>query len=145
MSNPKIQVAVPEQLARKIESRHELRHDVGPLSRLCITDLWTWQSVLDAELRQHEWSLDDLAVIADALNGAIPDVAVPRTLGAAFQAVWDSMDAAGRDRVRPQLDRLGGLGPAADMALCDAVAAWLAAGSEHSVDGWAAHGVRVRP
>lgn len=143
MSNPKIQVAVPQQLADQITRRHTLRHDDGPLSAWCITDLWTLQSVLDAELRRQTWSLDELAEIADALSLAIPDAGVPQTVGAAFGAVWKSHNPKGRESLRPLLDKLSSLGPAADMALVDAVAAWWHDGSAHDAEGWEAHGIRI--
>ena len=40
--------------------------------------------------------------------------------------------------------RLMLLGPAADIALTDAVAAWWVAGLPHTVEGWSEVGVRIR-
>lgn len=143
MSNPKIQVAVPQRLADQITRRHTMRHDDGPLSAWCITDLWTLQSVLDAELHRQTWTLDEIREIEDALSLAIPDAGVPQTVGAAFGAVWKSHNQKGRESLRPLLDKLSSLGPAADMALVDAVAEWLRDGDPHTVEGWAAHGIRI--
>ncbi len=143
MSNPKIQVAVPQQLADQIVRRHSLRHDEGPLSRLAISDLWTWQTVLDAELRRTTWTLEEIGQVAAALNGTIPDVGVPQTVGAAFGAVWDAHDAQERESLQPLLDKLSSLGPAADIALVDAVAAWWHDRADHDAEGWAAHGIRI--
>ena len=143
MSNPKIQVAVPRQLADQIMRRHTLRHDDGPLSAWCITDLWTLQSVLDAELRRQTWTLDELAEIAAALSGAIPNARAPQTMWGTFGTVWNSHDPQERESLRPLLDKLSSLGPAADMALVDAVAEWLYGGGPNTAEGWAAHGIRI--
>lgn len=143
MSNPKIQVAVPQRLADQIVRRHNLRHDEGPLSRLAISDLWTLQAILDAELRRATWTLDEIGEIAAALIGAIPDAGVPQTVGAAFGAVWDSHDAQDREPLKPLLDKLSSLGPAADMALVDAIAAWWESGDPMTSEAWAEHGVRI--
>ena len=45
---------------------------------------------------------------------------------------------------RRTLDRLGGLSPAADMALAYAVADWWDQGLDHTADGWSKAGVQVR-
>lgn len=148
MANPKIQVAVPAELADWVQARHELRNDAAPLSGQCISDLWTLRAIMAEELRRQSWSLDELAEIAGALSGVMPDAGVPQGIGAAYAAVYDEhrdrqVHPSDAETVRPLLDRLGALGPAGDMALCEAVAAWWRDGDPHSAEGWAAHGIRV--
>lgn len=148
MANPKLNVAIPAELAEWVANRHEMQHDNRPISAQCITDLWTLKALLGEELRRQQWSLDDLAEIASALNGTLPDSAVPQGVGQVYAAVYD----AHRDRpthpseqkaLSSLLDRLGALGPTADMALADAVSEWWRDGEPHTAAGWSVHGVRV--
>ena len=101
------------------------------------TELMMWRAVLAAELQRQRWTLDELAVIA--LSGSIIADAVPLGVGHVLAGVIDS----GIEVDDQLLGKLGRLGSAADMALADAVSRWCASDHEHTVEGWAAVGVRA--
>lgn len=124
----------------------------GPKAR-ARTELGLWRGVLAEELARMSWTLPELAVIAQTLSGTI----LPDGVGHAGNLLaWEVADAVAPGP-GPQLiptdwgvdtgalvARLEGLGPAADLALMDAVSRWWADdGREHTAGGWAAVGVRV--
>ena len=117
------------------------------------TELQLWRAVLTEELARMTWTLPELAVIAQTLNGTI----LPDGVGHGGNLLaWEVADAVAPDP-GPQLiptdwgvdtgalvERLEGLGLAADLALMDAVSRWWADGDrEHTAEGWARVGVRV--
>lgn len=105
------------------------------------TELGMWRAVLGAELHQQRWSLADMEVIAGCVGG--PDLAdaVPLTVGQVAVAVIDG--TRGDESAEGLVARLLRLGPAADLALADAVSRWWATDGEHSEAGWAAVGVNL--
>ena len=140
------------ELTRWLEDRAERSLTPAGLSARTRTELTMWRTVLAAELGQQRWALTELAGIAAALNGVLIGDAVPSGIGHCAVELadarrgredeWDAGVAVGfdGDHVVAKLARLG---PAADMALADAVSRWWDAGHEHSVYGWAAVGIRV--
>ena len=105
------------------------------------SELAMWRSVLRAELHQQRWSLADLEVIARCVGGPDLTDAVPLSVGLVAVAVIDG--TRGDVAAEGLTARLLRLGPAADMALADAVSRWWAGDGDHSAEGWAAFGVNV--
>lgn len=150
-------------LARWLEDRAERSSTPSGLGARTRTELHLWRSVLQAELALQRWTLTELAAIAAALNGSIISDAVPTSIGHCAveftdarrgrEEEWDAGIAdqpapgvggsAGRWSGDQLLAKLARLGPAADMALADAVSRWWACDHEHSVEGWAEVGVRA--
>lgn len=139
-------------LAGWLEGRAERSFTPAGIGSRAHTELHLWRSVLEAELGQQRWTLTELAAIAAALNGALIADAVPVGIGHVAVELtdarrgredeWDAGMAARFDGDQ-LLAKLVRLGPAADMALADAVSRWWAGSHEHSVEGWVAVGVRA--
>lgn len=146
MASPTIHAAIPEEVAEWITRREALRGEARTLSRAAVSELRTFRDLLDAELSRTRWSLAELEIIARATMGTRPGPGVPITVGAMFGAVFDARrlgDVPDDEATAALLDKLGGLSPAADMALEYAVAAWWADNHEHTALEWEAVGVRV--
>lgn len=147
MARPVIHAAIPEEVAEWITRREELRQGTRPLSRAAMAELSVFHDIMTAELARHRWSLDGLEIVARATMGTPPGPGVPITVGVMFAAVYDARRAGevvDDDATTALLDKLGGLSPAADMALAYAVADWWDRGLDHTADGWSEVGVQVR-
>ena len=133
-------------LAQWLEGRAERSFTPAGIGSRAHTELAMWRTVLEAELGQQRWTLTELAAIAAALNGALIADAVPVGIGHVAVELTDARrgreDEWGFDGDQ-LLAKLVRLGPAADMALADAVSRWWAGDHEHSIDGWAEVGVRA--
>lgn len=111
-------------------------------------ELRLWQDVLAAELGRQIWTLGEIGLVADVLSGSM----LPDRVGAVV-ALQVLDGCSGLDNVHGQrwgvdedalLGRLRRLGPAADLALLDAVSRWWASDTrDHSVSGWAEVGVLI--
>ncbi|GAA2179930.1 hypothetical protein GCM10009785_08720 [Brooklawnia cerclae] len=114
------------------------------------TELVLWRAVLAAELARVRLTLPEIGLIADVCNGTMADDAIGTTIGTVATQIidatytdpgiwgtkWDVDESGLRDK-------LAALGPAADIALADAVADWWERGLDHTVEGWANVGLRV--
>lgn len=146
MARPVIHAAIPEELADWITRREELRQGPRSLSRASVSELQTFHDIMVAELTRHRWSLDELGIIARATMGTPPGPGVSTSVGAMFGAVFDARrlgEVVDDDATTALLDKLGGLSPAADMALAYAVADWWAGHHGHTATEWESVGVRV--
>lgn len=149
-------------LAGWLEDRAERALSTAGLGARTRTELFLWRAVLQAELDIQRWTLTELAALAAALNGSMISDAVPTSIGHCAVELtdarrgreddWDADIAAqhapglgGNARWSGDalLAKLARLGPAADMALSDAISRWLTGKHEHSVEGWAQVGVRA--
>lgn len=139
-------------LAAWLEDRAERSFTPAGAGARTRTELFLWRSALQAELDLQRWTLTELAGLAAAMNGTLITDAVPTSVGHCLveftearrgrEDDWDAGIAEGfaGDVL---LGKLARLGPAADMALSDAVSRWWAGDHEHSVAGWAQVGVRA--
>ncbi|MEA5659994.1 MAG: hypothetical protein R5N72_09530 [Cutibacterium granulosum] len=146
MARPVIHAAIPEELADWITRREELRHGAQPLSRASVSELQIFHDIMTAELARHRWSLAELEIIARSTMGTPPGPGVPTAVGVMFAAVYDARRAgevADDDATTALLDKLGGLSPAADMALAYAVAAWRSDDHQNTAADWATVGIIV--
>ena len=147
MAKPVIHAAIDDEVAAWIIRREELRQGTRPLSRAAMAELRTFHDIMAAELTRNRWSLDELEIIARATMGTLPGPGALTSVGAMFGAVFDARrlgEVVDDDATTALLDRLGGLSPAADMALAYAVADWRDQGLDHTADGWSKAGVQVR-
>lgn len=136
----------PEQ-REWLEGRAERAMRPEGLSARTRIELQLWQTALRAELARLRWTLSELGMIADICNGTVVPDALGRLVAAevgdaigADPGIWGDKWGTDEDAL---LARLLQLGPTADHALMDAVAAWWATRADHTVDGWASVGVRV--
>ena len=112
-------------------------------------ELETWRRVLALEADRTVWTLPELAVMAQAMNGTIVDDAIPLHMGLLAMDVADLTTPGplptdwGCD-TDALVAKLRQLGPAADLGTVDAIARWWAADQPaHTVEGWAAVGLRA--
>lgn len=146
MASPTIHAAIPEEVAEWVTRREALRGEARTLSRAAVSELRTFRDLLDAELSRTRWSLAELELLARATMGTTAGPGVSTSVGAMFGAVFDARrlgEVADDEATTALLDKLGGLGPTADMALEYAVAEWWAGEHEHTPVDWEAAGVRV--
>lgn len=146
MASPTIHAAIPEEVAEWITRREELRGEARTLSRAAASELRTFRDLLDAELARTRWSLAELELLARSTMGTTAGPGLSTSVGAMFAAVYDARrlgDVPDDEVTAALLDKLGGLSPAADMALEYAVAEWWAGEHEHTSVDWEAAGVRV--
>ena len=113
-------------------------------------ELSMWRQVLAEELRRQRWTLGQLGLIADALNGTMVPDAVATSVGLVAAEVIDATRSApGQYAAKWGVDEdaltvaLSRLSPAGDIALADAVARWWSLGADHSADGWDAVGMTL--
>ncbi|HET9657319.1 MAG TPA: hypothetical protein VFP72_18345 [Kineosporiaceae bacterium] len=113
------------------------------------------RDLLAAELRRQRWTLAELGLLADVMNGDILTSSV--YTGGVSMITANLVDATSgleaeyeaQHGVHPArvVEKLQTLGPAADAALRDALSRWWATQDEgpdaHTVEGWARVGVRV--
>ncbi len=147
MASPTIHAAIPEEVAEWVTRREALRGEARTLSRAAASELWRFKAVLDAELAWRSWSLDELHLMARATMGTPPSPGASGSPGEMFLAVFESRrlgDVPDDEATAALLDRLGGLSPAADMALTFAVAEWWAGQHEHAALDWESVGIRVK-
>ncbi|MDQ9080059.1 hypothetical protein RFH37_00435 [Cutibacterium avidum] len=146
MASPTIHAAIPEDLAEWVAQRDILRGETRTLSRATISEVRTFKDLLDAELARTRWSLAELELLARSTMGATAGPGVSTSPGAMFGAVFDARrlgDVPDDEATAALLDKLGQLGPTADVALEYAVAAWWTDHHEHTALEWEAVGVRV--
>lgn len=146
MASPTIHAAIPRDLAEWITRREELRGEARTLSRATISEVRTFRDLLDVELARTRWSLAELELLARSTMGTTAGPGAASSPGAMFAAVYDARrlgDVPDDEVTAALLDKLGGLSPAADMALEYAVAEWWAGEHEHTPVDWEAAGVRV--
>lgn len=126
--------------------RQQRYHAPGPAWR-GVSEWRVLRDLLGAELEQQVWTLDELAVVAGALQGVLPfpGVVVNGLAGEVNDYLIDDLvEASGHSPEEAALlARLGDLGPAVEHALSDAVSRWWATSREHTVEGWTTVGVRV--
>lgn len=121
----------------------------GGLSGRARTELGLWRDVLIAELARQSWTLGELGMIADVLNGTVTPDVISRPGMVAVEVMDATADRTGTFGASWGVDEadlirhLRDLGPAADIALADAVARWWTGHHEHTADGWAAVGLVV--
>lgn len=147
MGSPTIHAAIPQDLAEWVDRREELRGGVASTSRAAVTELWVLRELLAQELARVRWSLEELGLMARSTMGTIPGPGVTGGVGVMFAALFDARRAgevADDEATTALLERLGGLSVGADAALEFAVADWWAQGLDHTAEGWASVGVRVR-
>ena len=117
------------------------------------------RALLEAELRQQHWSLEEAGLLAEVHQGVIPSLGSfavgPRPLiwqdvSDEIAAEHDDLLAEYGDQFAPHdadtdafLERLAALRPAAAHALEDAISRWWTQRLEHSIEGWAQVGVQI--
>lgn len=146
MASPTIHAAIPEEVAEWVTRREALRGEARTLSRAAASELRTFRDLLDAELARTRWSLAELELLARSTMGTTAGPGLSTSVGVMFGAVFDARrlgEVADDEATTALLDKLGGLSPAADMALEYAVAEWWAGEHEHTPVDWEAAGVRV--
>ncbi|MEA5642209.1 hypothetical protein [Cutibacterium granulosum] len=146
MASPTIHAAIPEEVAELITRREALRGEARTLSRAAVSELWRFHTLLAAELARTRWSLAELELLARSTMGTTAGPGAASSPGAMFAAVYDARrlgDVPDDETTAALLDKLGQLGPTADMALEYAVAAWWGDDHEHTAPEWEAVGVRV--
>ena len=126
------------------------RHEQGR------AELELWHTALAAELRGIRLTLGEAACVADVLKGSIIQMTVSRP-GTVYAQCYDAfrlarehdparIDSYGQKHGIDEgklLDYLGGLGPAADHALADAISRWWGRDLGATADGFAAVGLAV--
>lgn len=121
------------------------------LGRQGVVEWQLLRELMAAELTQESWSLHEMAVLAAALQGCIPDIgltpsAKPALLYEDVRDWLEDTDDAGRgddEATQELLARLKVLSPIREHALVDAVSRWWHHGYGHTPEGWAEVGVRV--
>ena len=146
MARNPIHAAIQDDLVEWITRREALRGEARTLGRATISEVRTFKDLLDAELSRTRWSLAELELLARSTMGTTAGPGVSTSVGAMFGAVFDARrlgDVPDDEATAALLDKLGGLGPTADMALEYAVAAWWGDDHGHTALEWEAVGVRV--
>lgn len=151
MATDPTRLRLTDEQAEWLIDRAERTNAPGSTGQRLKTELDLWRHTLAAELRRQRWSLGELGLLADVLNGSLLADAVPGNLGLVAVEVMDARvgvegvygDKWGVDEMA-LVDVLLRLGPAADIALMDAVSRWWAMDAEHTAQGWASVGVTVR-
>ena len=132
-----------KDLAAWMVGRAERSMSPSGLSARTRTEIILWRTALGLELSRQRWTLDELAVIAQACNGVVMSDALGVSAGLVAVEVSDMISREGSADGDELVGRLMRLGPTADHALADAVCRWWIAGGDHTIAGWAAVGVRV--
>ena len=128
--------------------RRAMRRD--SLAGRAKTEVDMWRAVLAGELDRQRWTMSEIGMIADVIAGSLLTDAVGVTVSHAAVELMGARVAAegilttkwGTDELAV-LDRLSQLGPAADIALCDAVSRWWDLDLDHTPEGWAQVGLTV--
>ena len=112
------------------------------------TDLGTLQALLDAELRRIPLTVAEALFLADLVDGRQPVAGAPMLYAECRHALGDPRMGTGRQpqgALNPEalLARLERLGPAADFALCEALAGWRASQLDPTAEGLTQAGLRV--
>ena len=144
-TNPRIQARISDEMAGWLDNRAELMNNARSRNNQAVTELQLWRTVLESELRKIRLTLAQANCIADVCNGFTLDATVAGSLGLVFAECYDAFrlarqtpgsdlssygakwGLAGCDPAKWEqdlLDYLGGLAPAADHALRDAIARW---------------------
>lgn len=141
--NPRIQARLSDDMASWLAGRAERMH-TGGHNQQAITELGLWRAVLEAELRRIRLTISQARCIADVCNGWLMDATIGIRPGLVYAECYDAFQIAretggnissygakhgpeGCDPAKWEqdlLDYLGGLSPAADHALRDAIARW---------------------
>ena len=128
-------------------------HDIRSRHTQASADVDTLQALIAAELRRIPLSVGEALLLADLVDGRLP---APGT-AMLYVECRDALSIAGPEMAGPSarsgaavdiaalLAKLERLGPAADFALCDALAAWRARGLEPTREGFAQAGLRITP
>lgn len=146
MARNTIHAAIQDDLVEWVTRREDLRGEARTLGRATISEVRTFKDLLDAELARTRWSLAELEVLARATMGTTAGPGAASSPGVMFGAVFDARrlgDVPDDEATAALLDKLGELGPTADMALECAVAEWWRDDHEHTALEWEAVGVRV--
>lgn len=137
-----------DEMAAWLTGRAERSATPGSLAPRVRIELGLWRVVLREELARQAWTLPEIGAVASVCNGVIvPDTVGRHLAGEVADAIFLAPGTLGDAWGISETDLVGRLmllGPAADIALTDAVAAWWVAGLPHSVEGWAEVGVRIR-
>lgn len=143
-----LSVRVDDDLAGWLAGRAEQRMlPVSPAQR-ARQEIALWREHLAAELRRLPLTLAEANLLASCVQGVILDdsVGLPAAFAIAEAGVLhtETADEQGLD-VEGLWKRLIAAGPTANHALVDACARWWTAGSDATVEGWTAVGLRVTP
>lgn len=148
----RIQFRAESGLLSWLADRQERVLDAASIHEQARTELEMWRTVLQLELRRIPLTVPEASCIADVLNGSlILGGGVPITVGRVFAELFDAFEIAkgissygnkwGIDEAR-LLDKLRA-GPAADLALADAISRWWKQDGEATAEGFASVGIRV--
>jgi hypothetical protein len=144
-------VRVDDDLAGWITDRAERAMRMESLGVHIRTEVQKWRTIVGAELRHLRFTIGEIGLIADVFGGSlITDAISSRPPMAAIEVMdaRDGMEGSYGDKwgvdEMALVEKLLGLGPAADHALIDAVSRWWAADGEHTAAGWAAVGLTIR-
>jgi hypothetical protein len=151
----RVQVRLDDATAAWLASRAE-RAATGSPHRQARAELALLDMLLAAELRGLRLTLPEARCVADVVAGSLLQTSVMRP-GRVYAECFDAFRIA-RDRdpagissygEKHGIDEgrlltyLGGLGPAADHALADAVSRWWAGDCDDTPEGFAAVGLQV--
>jgi hypothetical protein len=157
----RLQVRIDDNLTEWLARRAFLMHNGGDPDSPAVQariELGLWKAALDLELRRIRLTLPQARVIIAVCNTLTLDAAIGAGPGLVYAACYDAFRIAReKDRLgissyaaqygideQELLDYLGGLGPAADAALRDAITRWWEDdGREDTVDGFGKVGLRV--
>lgn len=137
---PPISYRPGDEMQRWLAGREQLRRENRSASQAARDELLMFRDLSEAELALHTWTLDELGLLTETLDGLAPDlVATAQVAGAlAARPDRDNIEVAGL------AERVGELSLSADKALSYAVAAHRARRLTDDREGWAQVGVRVR-
>lgn len=153
----KIQFTPDIATTRWLALRGYLADDPLPLSRQAKRELGVMRSILNLEMARIRLTLPEACALAGVLANMPFSFDLGGRLGIAYQEMYDAIKNA-REDGRPLGERVGfdedkllaklaDLGPAADMALRQAIADW-AKDEEHlspDVESFARAGLRIAP
>lgn len=115
-------------------------------------ELNLWRAGMAAELWRIRFTLGEISCVADVLNGTLMDATISSS-GLVYAGVVFEFRHATRISYgekwdideRELLDKLADVGPVADHALRDAIAAWRADHAPVTVEGFRQYGLNVVP
>ena len=147
MAKDGISFAGNPDLIEWLEGRRDRNRTQESAGMRAKTELGLWRAVLRVELQRQHWTLAEMGLLADVHNGAI----ISDGVGVIAMGVIDSLhEYPGSYGEKHEVDedaikeKVLDLGPAADIALADAIARWWATNADHTPEGWASVGIYVR-
>jgi hypothetical protein len=125
-------------------------HDMSSRHIQASADVDTLQALIAAELRRIPLSVSEALFLADLVDGRQPApgtamlyVEGRHALGVARADMAVPGAQSGQADIAALLGKLERLGPAADFALCDALASWKARDLKPTAEGFAQAGLRI--